>query len=81
MFGAALFRRAAALSLNSLRRWKRPEGEWWIIKNRYDPALRFGYETYSMFSSYNLLPASMLATALLFVTSQPASHCICLHGC
>ncbi len=42
--GAGVFKRAAGLSLLSLQRWKRPTGDWWIIKNRFDPSLRHGYE-------------------------------------
>jgi hypothetical protein len=34
-----------------------------ILPTRFDPALRFGYEDYSFDTNYNLLPASMLATA------------------
>eukprot|EP00043_Microstomoeca_roanoka_P000465 m.27809 g.27809 ORF g.27809 m.27809 type:complete len:831 (-) comp10335_c0_seq2:88-2580(-) len=63
---AGVFKRAAALSLKSLMRWKRPTGEWFIVKNKFDPELRHGYESYSYYSQYNLLPASMLATAYLF---------------
>jgi hypothetical protein len=64
---AGVFKRAAALSLLSLQRWIRPTGDMWIIKNRFDPELRFGYEDYSFDTNYNLLPASMLATAYLYV--------------
>jgi hypothetical protein len=38
----------------------------WIVKNRFDPAVRHGFEGYSAHSQYNLLAASMLATAWLF---------------
>eukprot|EP00049_Salpingoeca_infusionum_P011698 m.204129 g.204129 ORF g.204129 m.204129 type:complete len:838 (+) comp15006_c0_seq5:63-2576(+) len=61
--GAGVFKRAATLSLRSLKRWKRRTGEWFILKNRFSPDQRYGYETYSYYSQYNLLPASMLATA------------------
>ena len=40
------------------------------MKNEFDPALRHGYEDYSYYSSYNLLPASMLATALMFMNDS-----------
>lgn len=60
---AGAFKRAAHLSLMSLRRWQRPSGELWIIKNRADPAARFAYETYSEHTQYNLLPMAMLAMA------------------
>jgi hypothetical protein len=64
--GASLFKRASSLSLLSLRRWKQESGDWFIVKNRFSPALRHGYEDYSFLSQYNLLPASMLATAYVF---------------
>ena len=63
---SSIFKRAAHLSLQSIRRWVRPTGELWIVKNRFDPAKRHGFETYSHHSQYNLLTASMLATAWLF---------------
>lgn len=68
--GAGVFKRAAGLSLKSLQRWKRPTGEWTILKNRYDPAVRHGYESYSYYAQYNLLPASMLATAIKFANED-----------
>lgn len=48
--GAGVFKRAALLSLNSLKRWKRPTGEWTVVKNRFDPELRHGYESYSYYT-------------------------------
>lgn len=60
---AGAFKRAAHLALTSLRRWRRPSGELWIVKNRADPATRHGFEIYSFHSQYNLLPAAMLAIA------------------
>jgi hypothetical protein len=62
---AGAFKRAARLSLRSIRRWVRPTGDLWIVKNRLDPGLRHGYETYSFHSQYNLLTAAMLALAWL----------------
>jgi len=62
---AGAFKRAAHLSLRSIRRWVRPTGDLWIVKNRLDPGLRHGYETYSFHSQYNLLTAAMLALAWL----------------
>jgi hypothetical protein len=60
---AAYFKRAAHLSLQSMRRWVRPSGEMQIVKNWMDPSQQHGYETYSAHSQYNLLPMSMLAMA------------------
>jgi hypothetical protein len=63
---AGAFKRSARLALKSIARWVRPSGELWIIKNRYDPALRYGYESYSFHSQYNLLTAAKLAIAYLY---------------
>jgi hypothetical protein len=63
---AKSFKRAAHLALQSIERWVRPSGELWIVKNRFDPALRHGFQSYSSHSQYNLLAASMLSTAWLF---------------
>lgn len=60
---AGAFKRAAHLALGSVRRWQRPSGELWIVKNRTEPSLRHGYEGYSFHSQYNLLAAAMLAIA------------------
>lgn len=73
---AGAFKRAAHLSFLSLARWVRPSGELWIVKNRADPAARFGYEDYSFHSQYNLLAAAYLALAWSFsddaITEQAA---------
>jgi hypothetical protein len=60
---AGACKRAARLSRQSIARWVRPSGELWIVKNRFDPELRHGYESYSFHSQYNLLAAAMLAIA------------------
>jgi hypothetical protein len=62
---ASAFKRAARLSVRSIGRWVRPSGELWVVKNRADPRLRHGYESYSFHSQYNLLTAAMLAIAWL----------------
>ncbi len=58
---AGAFKRAARLALTSMKRWQRPSGEMWIVKNRAEPSLRHGYENYSFHSQYNLLAVAMLA--------------------
>jgi hypothetical protein len=63
---AAAFKRAARLALGSILRWLRPDGSGYVVKNRYPIETRYGYETYSSHSQYNLLAASMLANAFLF---------------
>jgi hypothetical protein len=60
---AGAYKRAAMLALASMKRWMRPSGEMWIIKNRLEPAKYHGYEGYSSHSQYNLLPMAMLAIA------------------
>ncbi|MBN1804185.1 MAG: discoidin domain-containing protein [Sedimentisphaerales bacterium] len=60
---ARAFKRAARLAYKSLRRWVRPNGSVWIVKNRMDPAERFGYESYSYLSQYNMWTAGFLSLA------------------
>lgn len=67
---AAAFKRGARRALGSIARWVRPSGELWIVKNRLDPRLRHGYESYSFHSQYNLLTAAMLALAWLRADDQ-----------
>lgn len=63
MPAARAFKRGAHLAAQSLERWVRPSGEFWIVKNHFDPALRRGFEDYSSHSQYNLLAAAYLAMA------------------
>lgn len=63
MPAARAFKRGAHLAAQSLGRWVRPSGEYWIVKNHFDPALRRGFEDYSSHSQYNLLAAAYLAMA------------------
>lgn len=73
---AAACRRSSALALQSMLRWQRPSGELWIVKNRFDPKLRWGYEGYSFHSQYNLLAAAKLGLALAYAdASIPARPC------
>jgi hypothetical protein len=60
---AGAFKRTAHLALTSMRRWQRPSGELWIVKNNADPKNRHGYEGYSFHSQYNLLAVAMLCIA------------------
>jgi len=69
---ACMFKRAAHLSLQSVARWQNAAGDLQIVKNHFDPSLRFGYEDYSFLSQYNLLPASQLATAYVFADQTDA---------
>ena len=63
LVAAGAFKRAAHLAYSSLLRWVRPSGELWIVKNRIDPSSRFGYESYSSHSQYNMWAAGFLALA------------------
>src|SRR5262249_24941282 len=60
---AGAFKRSAHLGLMSMKRWQRPSGGMWIVKNFAEPARRFGFEGYSFNSQYNPLPMEMLAIA------------------
>lgn len=62
---AGAFKRAARLSVRSVGRWQKPSGELWIVKNRFDSELRYGYDSYSFHSQYNLLTAAKLCNAFL----------------
>ncbi len=54
---AAQFRHAAMLGFQSIARWRRTDEEWagsyYVTKNRFDPALRVGYQLASEYSNYN----------------------------
>jgi hypothetical protein len=70
---ACLFQRAAHLSHESVRRWQvLPSGRLQIVKNHFDPALRWGFEGYSYNSQYSLLPAAMLAAAYHYADASDA---------
>ncbi|TWT80257.1 Unsaturated rhamnogalacturonyl hydrolase YesR [Planctomycetes bacterium CA13] len=63
---AGAFKRAARLSLSSIKNWIRPDGSGYIVKNRYPIQAKHGYETYSVHTCYNMLACSMLAQAWQF---------------
>ena len=67
---ACQFKRAAHLSAESVMRWQNQDGPYkgalQIVKNHFDPSLRFGYEGYSFLTNYNNLPASMLSAAFMY---------------
>ena len=63
---AGAFKRAARLSLASIRRWIRPDGSGYVVKNRYPIHARHGYESYTAHTCYNMLASSMLAQAWQF---------------
>ncbi|MFC2113062.1 hypothetical protein ACFLTA_07325 [Bacteroidota bacterium] len=63
---AGAFKRAAMLSLGSIKEWIRPDGSGYIVKNKYPIEARHGYESYSVHTCYNMLATSMLAQAWEF---------------
>jgi hypothetical protein len=69
---AGAFKRAAHLSLKSIKNWIRPDGTGFIVKNRYPIEAKHGYEPYSMHSCYNMLAMSMLAQAWMFAKDDIA---------
>ncbi len=73
---AGAFKRAARLSLQSIRSWLRPDGTGYIVKKRYPIGAKHGYEDYSAHTCYNMLAMSMLAQAWQFaddaIEEQPA---------
>jgi len=54
---AGQFRHAAMLSFQSAMRWQRKDAPWdgsfFVTKNRFDPALRVGYQPASQYTNYN----------------------------
>ncbi|MFY0628410.1 MAG: hypothetical protein JXR07_19090 [Reichenbachiella sp.] len=63
---AGVFKRGAMLSLQSIKRWIRPDGSGYIVKNKFPIESKHGYEGYSVHSCYNMLATSMLAQAYEF---------------
>jgi len=63
---AGAFKRAARLSLESIKQWIRPDGSGCVVKNHFPIEARHGYEGYSAHTCYNLLACSMLAQAWQF---------------
>ena len=60
---AAAYKRAAHLSLASMKRWVNSDGAMQVVKNWVEPSARHAYESYSYYSQYNLYPTAMLAIA------------------
>ncbi len=71
---AGAFKRAARLSLASVREWIRPDGSGFVVKNRFPEAAQHGYEAYTTHSAYNLLACSMLAQAWRFADDTVAER-------
>ena len=71
---AGQYRRAAMLAFRSIARWRRPDGAYFITKNRFDPALRVGYQPASNYTNYNGAVAMHLAEAALARRSEIAER-------
>jgi hypothetical protein len=67
---AETFKRAARLSLASIKQWIRPDGSGYIVKNKYPIEAEHGYESYSVHACYNMLAMSMLAQAWQFADDE-----------
>jgi hypothetical protein len=63
---AGAFKRAAHLALSSIKRWIKPDGTGFVVKNRYPIEAHHGYERYSAQSQYNLLACWLMAVAYLY---------------
>ena len=54
---AGQYRHASELAFNNIARWRREDEHWsgsyYITKNRFDPALRVGYQDASQYSNYS----------------------------
>ncbi|MFP4511181.1 MAG: hypothetical protein ACLFNQ_13750 [Spirochaetaceae bacterium] len=60
---AAAFRRQAQLAVSSMREWYHEPGRFYVVKNRFHPAERQGFEQYTVSTTYNLWALSALALA------------------
>ena len=63
---AGAFKRAAHISLISMKRWLKDNGTCYVVKNRYPIEAHHGYERYSAQSQYNLLACWLMAAAYLY---------------
>ncbi|MFS0859408.1 glycosyl hydrolase [Paenibacillus taichungensis] len=62
---AGVFARAANLCFAAVDRWKMEDGRLNIVRNRYAPEVRHGYEIYTNHTCYNLWTVAALANAYL----------------
>jgi len=60
---AKAFRRQAQLSLCSMKEWYAEAGRFHVVKNRFHPAERHGFEQYTVSTTYNLWALAALARA------------------
>lgn len=57
---AGSFKRAARKSFLMTEKWRRNSGEHYVVKNKYDPSLQYGYYGYTSHTHYNLLLLTIL---------------------
>ncbi len=69
---AAACKRGAHLALQAIQPFIRPSGDLWIVRNRFDPAERHGFEEYSVHTSDNLWTAAALTFACQFADDNIA---------
>ncbi len=74
MAEAGAFKRAAHLAMKCIERWYRPDGSGYVVKNRFPIEARYGYESYSAQSQYNLLACWMMAVAYLYADDSIAER-------
>lgn len=63
---AAACKRGAHLAYQAMRPWIRPEGDLHIVRNHFEPAVRHGFEVYSVHTTYNLWTTAALSYAYWF---------------
>ena len=77
---AGALRRQAQLALSAMRPWQSEEGRFYILKNRFAPEERQGFEGYSISTTYNmwaliaLVNAALLADDTIEPTEIPSEH-------
>jgi hypothetical protein len=75
---AGQFRHAAMLAFQSADRWRRTDAPWdgsyFVTKNRFDPALRVGYQLASQYSNYNGSLMFHLSEAYWAAARKVAEH-------
>ncbi len=63
---AGAYKRAARLSLSSIKRSLRSDGTGYVVKNRFPIDAQHGYERYSAQTQYNLLACWLMAVSYLY---------------
>jgi hypothetical protein len=69
---AGALKRAARQAVWAVAPWIQTGGQWWSLKNRFDPALAHGFDEMDYHSAYGALTASLLGTAWLLADDSIA---------